>query len=98
MVLVGLHCSYPGRARSHQQFSRRLGQDARNFLLVSMTSAEDAVLCFHPASVRSEWRNSAVEEFPPRFMACDVIFENFKRNYLKVRKHLSVQKDSSAQK
>ena len=59
---------------------------------VSMTSAEDArfsALRFHPAS---EWMNSAAEEFPPRFMACHAIFENFKRKYynLKVRKRFSV--------
>ena len=64
---------------------------------VSMTSEEDArfsALRFHPAS---EWMNSAAEEFPPRFMACDVNFEKFEkvlgsRNHynLKVRKHLSV--------
>ena len=51
------------------------------FSLVSMTSVEDArfsALRFHPAS---EWMNSAVEEFPLRFMACGVVFENFETNY-----------------
>ena len=48
---------------------------------VSMTSAEDArfsALRFHPAS---EWMTAA-EEFPPRFMACDVIFEKFQKELL----------------
>ena len=43
------------------------------FFSVFMTSTEDArfsALRFHPAS---GWMNSAAEEFPPRFMACDVI-------------------------
>ena len=49
---------------------------------VSMTFAEDArfsALRFHPAL---EWMNSAAEEFPPRFMACDVIFEKFQKELL----------------
>ena len=61
-----------------------------------MTSAEDARFSarrFHPAS-GPEWMNSAAEEFPPRFMACGVIFENFKRKYynLKVRKKIPCEK------
>ena len=49
-----------------------------------MTSAEDArfsALRFHPAS---EWMNSAAEEFPPRFIACDVIFEKFQKEPLQL--------------
>ena len=38
-----------------------------------------AAFSFHPAS---EWMNSAAEEFPPRFMACDVIFEKFQKEPL----------------
>ena len=82
------HKTWPGHTKDFSAFWPRRAE----IYLVSMTSAEDvrfSALRFHPAS---KWMNSAAEEFPLRFMACDVMFKNFKRNYynLKVRKHLPV--------
>ena len=65
--------------RSHQiTFSASWPRRAE-FSSVFLTYAEDArfsSLRFHSAL---EWIQ--LEEFPLRFMACDVILETFKRNY-----------------